>query len=56
MPLKTMWLILTTPSEPDQSFLIDLVAAEQFGVVAEIAQEPAELPQGFRGAIEPARE
>src|SRR5450631_882924 len=36
--------------------LVDFVATEEFSVVAEVAQEPVELPQGFRGAIEPARE
>ncbi len=33
---------------------VDFVASEQFGVIAEIAQEPAQLPQRFRAAIEPA--
>jgi hypothetical protein len=34
--------------------LVDLVATEQFGVIAKVAQEPVQLSQGFRGAIEPA--
>ena len=54
MPLKTMWLILTTPFRPDELGLVDFVASEQFGVVAEVAQEPVQLPQGLRAAIEPA--
>jgi hypothetical protein len=36
--------------------LIYLVATEQFGVVSEVPQEPIELPQGFRTAIEAARD
>ena len=35
MPLKTMWLILTTPCQTDELSLVHLVTAEQFGVVAE---------------------
>ena len=35
--------------------LIDFVASEEFGVVAEVAQKPVQLPEGFRAAIEPAR-
>src|SRR5208283_619538 len=35
--------------------LVDFIASKQFGVVAEIAQEPVELPEGLRVAIEPAR-
>ena len=35
---------------------VHFVASEQFGVVAEVAQEPVQLPQGFRAAIEPAGE
>ena len=34
--------------------LIYFVASEKFGVVAKVAQEPVQLSQGFRGAIEPA--
>jgi hypothetical protein len=33
---------------------IHFIAPEQFGVVAEITQEPVELPKRFRAAIEPA--
>ena len=33
---------------------VDFVASEQFGVVAEVAKEPVQLPQGPRAAIEPA--
>jgi hypothetical protein len=35
---------------------VHLVASEQFGVVTEVAQEPVQLPQGFRGAVESARQ
>ena len=34
---------------------VHLIAPEQLGVVAEVAQEPVQLPQGFRAAIEAAR-
>ena len=50
-----MWLILTTPFETHELRLVDLVASEQFSVVAEVAQKPVQLPQGLRVAIEPAR-
>ena len=36
--------------------LVDFVGTEEFSVVAEVAQEPVKLPEGFRTAIEPARE
>ena len=32
-------------SEADQLPVIDLISAQQFGVVAEVAQEPVEFPQ-----------
>jgi hypothetical protein len=35
---------------------VHLVASEQFSVVAKVTQKPVQLPQGFRVAIEPARE
>ena len=38
----------------DQCFVIDFIAAQQFGVVAEVAQEPAQLPQRFGCAVEAA--
>ena len=38
-------------AESGEGLLVDLVASEQVRVVEEIAQEPAELPQSFRGAI-----
>src|SRR6266852_1699775 len=40
------------PAQVQQSFFIDLVPAEQISVVAEVAQEPVELPQGLGRAIE----
>ena len=39
----------------DQVFLVDLITPERFGVITEVAQEPAEFPQCFRSAIETAR-
>src|SRR5437868_43478 len=39
--------------ESDQLFFIDFIASEQFRVIAEIAQKPIQLPQSFRGAVEP---
>ena len=38
----------------DLSF-VHFIASEQLGVIAEVAQKPVQLPQGFRAAIEPAR-
>src|SRR5271169_2532665 len=43
-------------TKPDQGLIVNLIAAEQLGVVTEVAQEPAELPQRFRGAVEPCGE
>ena len=40
------------PAQSRQGFLIDLLVGQQFGVIEEIAQEPAQLPQGFLGAVE----
>ena len=34
--------------------LVHFIASEQLGVVAKVAQEPVQLPQGFRAAIEAA--
>src|SRR6266852_1884199 len=42
------------PAQAQQSFFIDLVPAEQIGVVAEVAQEPVELPQGLGGTVKPS--
>ena len=41
--------------QPNELLLVHFVASEQFGVVAKVAQEPIQLPEGFRAAIEPAR-
>ena len=40
----------------EQGFLIHLISAEQFGVIAEIPEEPIELPERSFGAVQPARE
>src|SRR5579864_3611256 len=44
------------PSQIHQGLLIDIVLSEQGLVIAEVAQEPIQLPQGFRCAIEPSGE
>jgi len=42
--------------EPNHAFLIELIADEQLGVVAEIAQEPGELPErSFRAPEAPGK-
>ena len=38
-----------------ESLFIDFVTPKQVRVIAEIAQEPVQFPEGFLGAIEPAR-
>jgi hypothetical protein len=38
--------------ESQQAFLIQFIAAQQFGVIAEIAQELGELPQRLGRAVE----
>ena len=38
--------------ESGQTLIVDLVLAEQFGVVAKVTQKPVQLPQRFRRAIE----
>jgi hypothetical protein len=42
--------------EVQEGFLIHLVPVEQIGVIAEIAQEPIQLPERSFGAIQPTRE
>jgi hypothetical protein len=42
--------------QPYELPFVHLVPSEQFGVVAEVTQEPGQLQQGFRAAIEPARQ
>jgi len=44
---------LDYPLESSYRFVVDFVSSKQVGVVAEITQEPAELPEGFGGAVEP---
>jgi hypothetical protein len=41
-----------SPQTP-QGSLVDLVPAEQVGVVAEVPEKPDELPQGSRSGVEP---
>src|ERR1044071_2265790 len=43
---------LDDSGEPDDPFFVQFIAAEHLGVVAEIAQEPGELPQRPVGAVE----
>src|SRR3974390_2889846 len=40
--------------EARDGVLVDLIASEQFRIVEEVTQEPAELPEGFGSAVEPA--
>src|SRR5689334_18849266 len=42
------------PVESDHLRLIDFIAAQQFDIVAKVAQEPVELPEGFGSAIKSA--
>src|SRR5579859_6670746 len=42
--------------EAPQGSLVNLVPAEQVGVVAEVPEKPAELPQGSWSGVEPARD
>ena len=44
------------PAKVYECLFIDLILCEEFLVVAEIAQEPIELPERAFGAVEPARE
>src|SRR5437660_4534499 len=46
---------LHDPAESGQGFLIDFLASEQFGIVEEIAEEPAEFPQCFCSAKDAPR-
>ena len=43
-------------AEIDQGLLIHLILAEQFHVVAEIAQEPIEFPEGAFSRVKPTGE
>jgi hypothetical protein len=51
-PIQIVMANLDHALEPSHSLVVDLVAPEQIGVIAEIAQEPAELPQCLGGAID----
>jgi hypothetical protein len=42
--------------QAEQSYFVEFVSTQQIGVVAKISQEPAEPPQCFRCAIDPARQ
>src|ERR1700676_2928229 len=43
-------------AQAEQRLFIDFISAHQIGVVAEIPQEPAELPKCFGGAVETTSE
>jgi hypothetical protein len=43
-------------AELEESFFIDLILAEQIGVISEITQEPIQLPEGSLGAVQPTGE
>ena len=45
---------LDDTAEPDQTFLVDLIPAEQFSVITEVAQKPVEFPQCSRRAVKAA--
>src|ERR1019366_5060518 len=45
---------LDDPDQPAQSALVDLVLAQQFGVIEEIPQKPTQLPHRLWGAVETA--
>src|SRR5438105_396890 len=45
---------LDDAAEPRQSCFVKLVVREEFRVIAEVPQKPAQLPQSFRSAVEPA--
>ena len=45
---------LDDTAEADQALVVDLIPAEQFGVVAEVAQKPVEFPQRSGRAVEAA--
>src|SRR5437016_11422030 len=40
--------------EADQSLVIDFILSQQLGVVAEVAQKPAQLPHRSGGAVKAA--
>jgi len=40
--------------EADQSLVIDFIFSQQLGVVAEVAQEPGQLPHCSGGAVKAA--
>jgi hypothetical protein len=42
--------------QPNERFLIEFISTKQIGVIAEIAQEPAQPPERFGYAIDPANE
>src|ERR1051325_2468741 len=44
---------LRDPGKSDDVLLVQLIAAEHFGVVTEITQEPTQLPQRSFRAVEP---
>ena len=45
---------LDDTGEPDQALLVNLISAEQLGVVNEVAQKPVEFPQRSGRAVEAA--
>ena len=46
---------LDHPCQTHKLGFVDLITSQQFGVLAEIPQEPVQFPQGSRAAIDPAR-
>src|SRR5579864_5420543 len=47
---------LHDPSQSGQGLLVDFLASEQFGIVEEVAQEPAQLPECFGRAVDATRD
>jgi hypothetical protein len=45
---------LNQAAQTEQGALINLVPGQQFGVIVKVAQEPAQFPQGFYGAVQSA--
>ena len=51
-----MKLVRITPPKIKDSFFIDLVSSEEFGVISKVSKEPTEFPECTLGAVEAPRE
>ena len=54
--VQLVWEIRSDSAKPEQRLLVDFVPSHQIGVVAEVRQEPVELPKCLWGAVEPTSE